>query len=94
VIGLFRMRDRGVPDFKILGVPHPDPLFNEIRDLDDVPRHFLLEVEHFFMTYKQLEGVKIESDGWEHARAAEEEVQASIRRYVELIARRAQGLLK
>jgi inorganic pyrophosphatase len=94
VIGLFRMRDRGVNDYKILGVPHRDPLFNEIRDLNDVPHHFLREVEHFFLTYKQLEGVHIESQGWEHAGAAEAEAQASIARYIEQVARRAQGLLK
>jgi inorganic pyrophosphatase len=94
VIGLFRMRDRGVNDFKILGVPNTDPLLAEIRDLNDVPNHYLLEVEHFFTTYKQLEGVTIESGGWEHASAAEEEVQASIRRYIEQLARRAAGLVK
>src|SRR5271166_1428189 len=41
VIGLFRMKDRGVNDFKILGVPHSDPLLTEIRKLDDVPYPFL-----------------------------------------------------
>ncbi len=57
VVGLFRMTDRGANDYKILGVPNTDPLFDEIRDLEDVPSHYLREVEHFFGTYKQLEGV-------------------------------------
>lgn len=81
VVGMFRMRDRGNHDYKILAVPHRDPLFAEYRDLADVPRHFLREVEHFFTTYKQLEGVQVESLGWLNADAAMEEVKASIERY-------------
>src|SRR5947209_10775882 len=61
VVGLFRMKDKGLNDFKVLGVPHSDPLFAEYQKLDDVPHHFLREVEHFFATYKQLEGVATET---------------------------------
>jgi inorganic pyrophosphatase len=81
VIGLFRMKDRGVNDFKILGVPNKDPLFAEYRNLRDAPSHFLREVEHFFATYKQLEGVTIETMGWATAQDAIVEVKASIERY-------------
>ncbi len=80
VVALFRMTDRGVADYKILGVPQTDPLFDEIRDVSDVPRHFLREVEHFFLTYKQLEGVAIDSQGWAAAEDAVAEVQASLER--------------
>jgi inorganic pyrophosphatase len=83
VVGLFRMRDRGLNDFKILGVPHTDPLFAEFQELKDVASHFLREVEHFFATYKQLEGVEIETFGWDSARAATAEVHDSVRRYNE-----------
>ena len=82
VIGLFRMKDRGVNDFKILGVPNTDPLFAEYQNLRDAPSHFLREVEHFFATYKQLEGVTIETMGWATAQDAIAEVKASIERYV------------
>jgi len=81
VIGLFRMRDRGVNDFKILGVPNTDPLFAEYRNLRDAPSHFLREVEHFFATYKQLEGVTIETMGWATAQDAIAEVKASVERF-------------
>jgi inorganic pyrophosphatase len=91
VVGLFRMVDRGRPDYKVLGVPDTDPLFAEIRDLDDVPRHFLREVEHFFKTYKQLEGVTIETEGWAPAADAIQEVRASVDRYVEHLGRKAKG---
>jgi inorganic pyrophosphatase len=82
VIGLFRMKDRGVNDFKILGVPHTDPLFAEYQNLRDAPSHFLREVEHFFATYKQLEGVTIETMGWATAQDAIAEVKASVERFV------------
>jgi inorganic pyrophosphatase len=82
VIGLFRMKDRGVNDFKILGVPNTDPLFAEYRNLRDAPSHFLREVEHFFATYKQLEGVTIETMGWATALDALAEVKASADRYL------------
>jgi inorganic pyrophosphatase len=81
VLGVFRMRDRGANDYKVLGVPHTDPLFAEYKALRDIPPHFLREVEHFFATYKQLEGVTIETLGWAPAEDAAAEVRASVDRY-------------
>jgi inorganic pyrophosphatase len=83
VLGLFRMKDRGKNDFKILAVPHNDPLFADYRNLRDVPSHFLKEVEYFFMTYKQLEGVPTESEGWAGMKEAIAEVRASVERFRE-----------
>jgi inorganic pyrophosphatase len=81
VVGIFKMRDKGQNDFKLLAVPHKDPLFASIRKLEDVPSHFLREVEHFFSTYKQLEGVTIEPLGWADSEAGALEVRASIDRF-------------
>ena len=88
VIGLFRMKDRGVNDFKILGVPNTDPLFAEYQNLRDAPSHFLREVEHFFATYKQLEAVTIETMGWATAQDAMAEVKASVERFAAKTARK------
>jgi inorganic pyrophosphatase len=81
VVGLFKMLDRGEKDFKVLAVPRFDPLFSEYRDLQSVPPHFLLEVEHFFSTYKQLEGVAIETLGWEGVDGAMKVVKDAVERY-------------
>jgi inorganic pyrophosphatase len=81
VVGMFRMRDKGHDDFKILAVPDKDPLFAAMKGLDDVPSHFLREVEHFFSTYKQLEGVTIEALGWATQEVGTKEVRECIDRF-------------
>ena len=81
VIGLFKMTDGGDPDYKILGVPHTDPLFDEVQRLRDVPKHFLREVEHFFGTYKQLEGKQVETLGWSGRDEAIAAIRAATARY-------------
>ncbi|MBI1337635.1 MAG: inorganic diphosphatase [Phycisphaera sp.] len=84
-IGLFKMTDRGVNDYKVLAVPNSDPIFKEHNDLWRVPPHYLKEVEHFFATYKELENPDgdeiVKTLGWESADKAREEVLASIKRY-------------
>ncbi|MBK9120249.1 MAG: inorganic diphosphatase [Phycisphaerales bacterium] len=93
VVGLFRMADRGQNDYKVLAVPNSDPLFAEFRDLGDVPKHFLREVEHFFATYKLLEGITTETFGWDNAAAASAEVHASVDRFMAELSRRAKSQL-
>ena len=51
------------------------------QNLRDVPSHFLREVEHFFGTYKQLEGAHVETMGWATAEDAIAEVKSSVERY-------------
>jgi inorganic pyrophosphatase len=82
VVGLFKMTDRGRNDYKVLAVPNSDPLFAEFTQLENVPKHFLREVEHFFATYKQLEGVKIETQGWDGVAVATNEVRSSVARFL------------
>jgi inorganic pyrophosphatase len=59
------MRDDKGLDEKILAVPVKDPLDEEYHGLDDVPGHYLREVEHFFAIYKELEGVRAQIMGWD-----------------------------
>lgn len=81
VVGLFKMTDRGANDYKVLGVPHSDPLFSDVNSLDDVPQHYLREVEHFFATYKQLEGVEVNPLGWAKTDEAVAAVKDAVERY-------------
>ena len=49
------------------------------------------EVEHYFATYKHLEGVATEVEGWAPPHDATAEVEACVERYVQGITRRAKG---
>lgn len=69
-VGLFKMRDEKGIDHKILCVPVGDPLWNHIGSLKDVPPHLLIEIEHFFDVYKELERKKTAVEGWEDAASA------------------------
>jgi inorganic pyrophosphatase len=69
-IGVLDMQDEKGPDQKILGVPVGDPRFASIRDLHDIDRHWLREIENFFQTYKALEDKWTSVVGWEDASAA------------------------
>jgi inorganic pyrophosphatase len=80
-VALFRMKDKGEMDEKVLCVPAHDPLYDEYDDIGDVPGHFLREVEHFFAIYKDLEGARVQPLGWEDARAARSAITDSIARY-------------
>jgi inorganic pyrophosphatase len=80
-IGMFRMSDENGPDAKILCVPAGDPRQENLRELDDLPRFDRLEIEHFFLIYKELEpGKSVEGQSWADRAAAEAEVEASRRR--------------
>ena len=80
-IGVLRMLDKGEPDDKVLAVPSHDPFWNEVFDIADISQHYLREVEHFFATYKQLEGVTTETIGWGSAAEATAEVRGSVERF-------------
>jgi inorganic pyrophosphatase len=80
-IGIMRMIDGDDNDDKILGVPINDPKYNDVTDINDVPKHLLDEIAHFFKEYKHLEGKTTEILGWENAEKAFEAVEHSIDLY-------------
>jgi inorganic pyrophosphatase len=80
-IGMFRMRDEKGGDDKILCVPATDPRQEHLRDLHHVPRFDRMEIEHFFLIYKELEpGKSVEGASWADRAAAEAEIEASRQR--------------
>jgi inorganic pyrophosphatase len=85
-IGLFHLVDRGVPDEKVLAVPVGDPYSDGLNDLDDIQPHYLREIEHFFQVYKDLEGTRTVTRGFEGAGAARDAIQRSIELYEEKFA--------
>jgi inorganic pyrophosphatase len=69
-IGALLMKDEKGADEKILAVPVVDPRFDCINDLDDLPKHWLAEIENFFETYKLLERKPTATRGWVNAAEA------------------------
>ena len=61
---MLRMRDAKGEDDKIVCVPHADPQWDDVKDLDDLPRQLRDEIEHFFKIYKDLEGDRVEVEDW------------------------------
>jgi inorganic pyrophosphatase len=61
VIGYLDMVDNDEKDQKIIAVMEKDPRFEDIHAIEDVPKHTLREIRHFFQTYKDLqENKKVE----------------------------------
>lgn len=81
-IGLLRMIDEAGKDDKILSVAIDDPTYREYEDVSNLPSHILIEIEHFFKTYKILEGKAVESFGWESAKMAKEAILKARERYL------------
>ena len=69
-VGVLRMHDDKGQDDKVLCVAADDPNYQHVNDLKDLPPHFMKEVEHFFLTYKDLEEKDVHTDGWEGREAA------------------------
>ena len=63
-IGGLEMRDEMGFDFKVLCVAIGDPHQAHIERLDQVRPHRLVEIEHFFETYKMLENKATDVVGW------------------------------
>lgn len=81
-IGLLEMKDEAGRDEKVLAVPENDPRFLEMRDLPDLPKHLLKEVEYFFNIYKELEGKEAAILGWHPVGKAHEIIKGAIRNYL------------
>jgi inorganic pyrophosphatase len=80
-VAMLKLQDRGESDDKILAVPSTDPSYEEYHDLADLPKHFPKAVEHFFITYKQLQGAIVESGGWVGAQAAKDAIMGAMKHY-------------
>jgi len=64
VVSVFHMVDEKGPDDKLVCVPQRDPLWSDVRDVDDIHEAVRAEIEQFFRVYKQLEGHVTETAGF------------------------------
>ena len=59
-VGVFRMRDQGKGDDKVISVHVDDPEYNHIRKLTELAPHKIAEFRQFFESYKALEKKAVE----------------------------------
>jgi inorganic pyrophosphatase len=69
-VAIMNMTDDGDDDAKMIAVPTGDPRWDHVQDLDDINKHTLKEIEHFFGTYKKVQDKVVDVRGFEDAAAA------------------------
>lgn len=80
-VAVMEMVDDGDSDNKIIGVPTKDPRWEEVRDLEDVNKHTLKEIEHFFSTYKKLQNKVVLVKGFKGKADAEKDFEHALALY-------------
>lgn len=80
-VAIMGMNDSGESDDKIIAVPVGDPRWADVQDLKDINKHTLKEIEHFFMTYKQIQKKTVEVSGFKGTEDARKAVIRSIELY-------------
>ncbi len=83
IIGGMDMIDCGEPDVKILAVNIGDPRYEHVMSLDDLPPHYLQEIQNFFLTYKTLQHKKTEVSGFFDVGTACRILDQSLERYAQ-----------
>jgi len=74
-VGVLNMEDEAGGDAKLVAVPHEKltQLYNDVKDIDDVPQLLRDQIAHFFENYKDLEkGKWVKVQGWGDAAEAKE----------------------
>jgi inorganic pyrophosphatase len=80
-VGVLVMEDDKGLDHKILAVPLSDPRMRDVKSLRHIPAHRLAEVDYFFNIYKDLEGKRSDTYGWEDRAEAMQVIEDCIERY-------------
>lgn len=80
-IAIMNVVDGGEPDDKVMAVPAEDPRFAHIKDLKDINKHTLKELEHFFSTYKKLQDKEVLVNGFKGRKEALQAVERAKKLY-------------
>ena len=83
-VGVLKMSDEAGGDEKILAVPISKVFsgYAHVEDIEQVSKHWLERIGHFFEHYKDLEkGKWVKIEGWVGADEAKAEIEAGIKRY-------------
>ena len=81
VIGNMQMIDTGDKDDKIIAVATKDPSVNHITEIDELPKHFILELRNYFEQYKVLENKQVQIDAFQSKEEAYKIIAEAIAYY-------------
>lgn len=82
-VAIMHMIDNGEHDEKIIAVPAADPRWVPVQDLKDINPHTIKELEHFYLTYKNLEHKEVNITGFEGVEAARKAFEEGKAMYLE-----------
>lgn len=80
-IGVLRIVDQEENDDKIIAVHATDPRFDRYRDVTDMPEHIVLEIKHFFETYKTLQKKEVKVLDLKNGAVARKLIRESVEKY-------------
>ncbi len=80
-VGVVEMVDSGEQDNKLLCVAVDDPFHKDVKDVKDLPEHFLKALKHFLEHYKDLQGKKVEVKAIKGVKEAKEEFSRAVKRF-------------
>ena len=85
VIGVLEMEDEEGQDSKILSVLANDRRFEDIKNITDLQKHQLTEIQEFFETYKRLQPCSwVKVKGWQNRAEALKDIEKAIQDYRKL----------
>lgn len=83
-VGVLNMEDEAGGDVKLLAVPHSKltSIYDDVKELEDLPELLRAQIKHFFENYKTLEkGKWVKVQGWGSAADAKQAIVDSIKAY-------------
>lgn len=80
-IGVMQMIDQDEEDDKIIAIHEHDPAFSHYRDINELPRHTLNELQNFFEDYKKLEHKKVRIERFKGCEEAQKILLTSLELY-------------
>ncbi|MEI7709274.1 MAG: inorganic diphosphatase [bacterium] len=84
-VAVMEMIDDGESDYKIIAVPVDDRRWDDVKDLQDLNKHSLKELQDFFTNLKNLKGkpVVVKVDGFKGKKEAIEAIKKSQKLYAD-----------
>lgn len=80
-IGVMQMIDQDEEDDKIIAIHEHDPAYNHLRDISQLPKHTLNELQRFFEDYKALENKKVRIERFKGSTDAHTIIDQAFRLY-------------